>query len=875
VSVLPRYVEAFLGRDDARRRLEASLDARQPVVVVGPGGVGKTRLAVEVAGARRGVRFCDLTPVFDRDALLRTVAHALDAGSDRSVVLDDVLAAAERLPRRLLLLDNAEGVANDLAELIDGLRRAAPDLGIVVTSRVAVPRHDVQVLALAPLEAEPARRLFLARVPPRPVHPIDPRRHARAIDDLCGRLEGLPLAIELAAARLEVLPLASLLERLDAAALRDPLGAASMTGSLERSMALLDPWQRDALTQLSVFRGTIPLDGAEAVLRLGSSAPLDALHGLVRHSLLSAEPAIDGVPRYRLLQVVREQVEARADPEVLRRAEDRHAAFFLGWAEGWLPVAPRPGAALAREEAEGENLEAIRQRAMATPGGSPRRRWALVALAAQPQRIAGRTRTFEDQVAVFEAALTADPEAPPSLAASIGYTQLAYARRHLGQLDAAIDAAERSVAAAEAVGSLGWQLYATGYLANLLGLLDERDLVDEPRERYLARSRALPMYERIVALAEEHGHPIEWSLGLCAIANVRDRPFGRWSEALALFEQALAIAEDHDLAGIARVCSHHVADARLELGQLDDALAYVGHDDRRPTSRTEDALHHYAQLATVQLLRGDDDAAERALTAATATADPAGRGRFPTPGWRLDYLPQLGIVAAVQALRGGRAADALAHLAGLFGDPTGWLEEQHVGTAHLLRAIVHAGEGEAADVDRDLEAADRHLQRGRLPATGLLGEAVRTLAGGDPSGVGPLLVRAGSPGPSLSRLALCALEAVTARAALERDTWFIAFDGSRAEHGRTGSVDLTRRRAPRAILAALFAQRRRDPVASLDAAALFESGWPGEEASTPSRRNRVYVALNTLRQAGLGDLIQRTPHGWRLDPTVPVAPLTE
>jgi non-specific serine/threonine protein kinase len=390
---LPSGLTSFLGREQQLADLTRVLETARLVSLTGPGGVGKTRLALGVAsallGQYQGVWLVELAPLADPELVPQTVAGALGVREGRGRPL--LAALVERIGTEhvLLVLDNCEHVLEASATLIEALLRACPQLSILTTSREAlhipgelvreVPALAVPERPLPPLEQlgeYAAVQLFVERA--RAVRPdfALTARNAQAVVVICRRLDGLPLAIELAAAWAQVLGPEQLLQRLDdqfrllvrPTAQRLPARQQTLRGVIDWSYALLAPKERTLFNRLSVFAGSFALESAEAVcvgedLAIEDILPL--LARLVDKSLVATELLpVSGSVRYRLLEVLRAYALDRArevgETDWLER---RHRDCCLALAEQRPPemLAPEHIACLAREL---DNLRAALRRAI-------------------------------------------------------------------------------------------------------------------------------------------------------------------------------------------------------------------------------------------------------------------------------------------------------------------------------------------------------------------------------------------------------------------------------------------------------------------------------------------------------------------------------
>ncbi|WP_425245178.1 AfsR/SARP family transcriptional regulator [Streptomyces sp. NEAU-NA10] len=382
---------SFVGREADIEAIRGDLAAARLVTLLGPGGAGKTRLSQEAAEtvgerARDGVWLAELAPVADPDAVPQAVLTALGAretvlygaGAEemRSVAErhdDPVERLVEHCARRrmLIVLDNCEHVVEAAARLVDELLRHCPELTVLATSREPLGIPGEVLRPVEPLPEPVALRLFADRgAAARPGFRVDDDPEACA--EICRRLDGLPLAIELAAARLRMLTPRQIADRLDDRFRLLTSGSRTvlprqqtLRAVVDWSWDLLDEEEREVLGRLSVFARGCDLAAAEAVC---GPAALDALGSLVDKSLVVAAPAPDGAMRYRLLETVAEYAGERLDESGGRPSAERaHLTYYRELARTTEPLlrGPEQRAAIDRFQLEYENLRTALRRAVA------------------------------------------------------------------------------------------------------------------------------------------------------------------------------------------------------------------------------------------------------------------------------------------------------------------------------------------------------------------------------------------------------------------------------------------------------------------------------------------------------------------------------
>ena len=382
---LPQQMTSFIGRENELADVRLALAKARLVTLLGAGGLGKTRLSLQVAAEAMddfpdGVWLVDLAPVADPRLVPLAIASVLGVKEESGRSLMEALGAALHDRRLLVILDNCEHLLQACAEAAAGLLRTVPEMRILATSReplhvAAETTYPLPVLAGPPpgagiaaasLNTFPATRLFAERaVAVQPDFRITDQ-NATHVADICHRLDGIPLAIELAAARVRALSVQSIAERLsdrfrlltggDRTALPRQQ---TLRALIDWSYDLLTPDERALFSRIAVFAGSYTLDAAEAVGAGGEidvSSVLDLLTRLVEKSLVAVD--LESA-RYRLLEMVRQYAHER----LVQSGEDdetraRHLAFYLALAERARPllVGSEQAAWLARLDLEGENL---------------------------------------------------------------------------------------------------------------------------------------------------------------------------------------------------------------------------------------------------------------------------------------------------------------------------------------------------------------------------------------------------------------------------------------------------------------------------------------------------------------------------------------
>ncbi len=560
---LPAPLTSFVGRERDLVEVKRTLAMTRVLTLTGTGGSGKTRLALEVArdliGAYPdGVWLVELAPLSEPGLVARAVAGALDVAERPGQPLAHTLADALWPRQTLLILDNCEHLVDAVARLVDELVRSCPNLRLLATSREALGvsgefNRPVSPLSLPDpgrpptveeLERHGAARLFVERALYRPSAFALTPENAGAVANICRRLEGIPLAIELAAARVGVLAVEQISERLsDSLKLLTGGGRTmqsrqqTLRGSLDWSHALLNEPERELFGRLSQFAGGWTLEAAEVVCIGGSieqDEVLDLLGGLVDKSLVVAA-GTGGASLYRMLEPIRQYAQERlkqgGEAEAVRR---RHAAFFLALSEKAEPELAGPQQRLWVEQLDREhdNLRAALSWALESGEGE---------LGLRFGRALWRfwhTRGYlgEGQRWLEEVLAASDPAPTPARIETL---------EGMGWMAQFEGGAERAEATYEEMLNLSRDLGDKGYIATALNSLGTLALArgDNERATVLLEENLAVLREMedepgtATTLKKHHAHNL---LGALAINQEGDYARGaeQWEESLALAREA-------------------------------------------------------------------------------------------------------------------------------------------------------------------------------------------------------------------------------------------------------------------------------------------------------------------------------------------------
>ena len=554
---LPRQLTSFIGREKEIAEVKRLLSTACLVTLTGTGGAGKTRLALQVGAElldqyRDGVWFVELAPLSDPALVVKAVASALDVPEQPGRPVDETLVRALPAKHLLLVLDNCEHVLSACRDLADALLRACPHLRILATSREAVGvdgevTYRVPSLQLPDLRRLPppaalaeyeAIRLFAERAALSQPGFALTVGNAAAVAQICYRLDGIPLAIEFAAARVKVLSVDQIAARLDdrfrllTAGARKALPRhQTLRATMDWSYDLLSKQERRVLRRLSVFAGGWMFEAAEAICSgdgVEASNILDLLTQLVDKSLVVAETR-DAEARYRLLETVRQygsdRLQESGEADLVRT---RHRNWYLALAEQAHPDLHRGQRGelwLERLETEHDNLRAALEWSEMEKDGAE----AGLRLAGALYWFWLRREHWSEARGQLEGALARSAEAPPSALplALCGATQFAWRR---GDYALARALGEKGVALCRELG----EKECRTQLLVLLGIAAMRQGDYE---------RATPLFDEGLSLCRELAN--DWVYGMFLLqVGIMARYQGDYERAAALHAQGLSLVRE-------------------------------------------------------------------------------------------------------------------------------------------------------------------------------------------------------------------------------------------------------------------------------------------------------------------------------------------
>ena len=861
--MLPRLATPTRGREALLDTLDAQAGSPGLTTLWGPGGVGKTRLALELARrARRVGRAVWVVSLHDEGGAA-SVAHALRAelgippGYRPSAAPEARIAAwVADAERPLIVLDEVEIALDEARDLAAALVPHASNLHVLTTSREPLGLEQEQCVKVPYLAPEPAAELF---------RDAAPRGAFITAEDLAvavEQLEGLPLAIELAAGRLEVLPLADLVQRL-----ADPLPTLARPGAegrhatllrcLEASWRELPPWARRTMTQLRVFAGSFSLGAAEAVL--SDPAPpgetvLDAIHLLTRRALLAP---LDG-ERFRPAAFVRAFLDASS--EVEGRVIAQHATWFgqraLDVVYAWHRGEGTPDW-LQQEDAQ---LAIACQRAFS--GAAP--------LHTLLPCVVGRVYTLRNHEGASACLALLDRaeqalgdrlgEADPRALGKMFEVRVGLLTR-LGDYDTSRAVLLRGLAHAEAHD-------LPDVLSPLLGMLGDQLCNERQLRDGLTHFRR---QQEVAQCADNRRMQVSARMGMAMVAHLDLH----WDPAACLAQmlEAVPLLPEQD-PKIRSNLHHRISQLHLCLGDLDEAVTYASRSLQ--AAEAVGLLPSWEEIYATQALgqahgaRGEATEAAGMLARSIRAAAAIEARELQAEGATSLALVELWRDDPREARRWLGEADRW-----LAGAPAHW--GIHQATASVVRALLAEAEGRTEEAEACAREAHDPLQPGLALLTEVATAQLRILREVDALGVGEAARRRQDylqalealrdPRP-FERLLSCFVLRLDRKVEEALRSWGLVLDGSGFAPPGGALVDIARFGAASRLLAVLATARIEHPGTTVPPERLVAAGWPGELLSEASARNRLHVALHQLRKLGL-TLLERVDGAYRLAPHDP------
>jgi predicted ATPase/DNA-binding CsgD family transcriptional regulator len=702
---LPASVSSFIGREQELREIRQRLREHRLVTLTGTGGTGKTRLALEAAAGELdqfadGVWLVELAGLSSSELVVQTIAKVLALPETPDLAPIERLGAFLQGRHLLLVLDNCEHLIEECAHITAFLLVRCPHLALLATSREPLAIGGEVVLRVPPLRLpDPTRPVELASLLRydavclfvERAHAVEPSfqltaSNAETVVEICGRLDGIPLALELASARVNVLTVQEIAARLNDRFALLTSGQRSgleprhhtLRAAIDWSYTLLTPEEQTLLSRLAVFAAGFTLDTAETVYSgegIAEGRMLDVLSSLVGKSLVVAETTSRAQARYRLLETICEYaLEKLAEAGEVTRLRDRHLDLFLARAEAAAPKLFDAYQQLWLNWLEGEHDNIRAALAWALEGGRIEAGLRIAIALVRFWEIRGYVR---EGLAWFERLLGQAGEGIPLVVRASGFTFAAFLADFLGDVSSTTSYARDAVALAEAAGDEGKSIlgFALGGLATNARAAGDYQTAFTLMERSVQLLRDSPwpsfhlgmaiyvqgelalrlgyydtarvMLDESLTLAREAGDSYRIAYILKSFGELAHCE-QKYAEAQIAYEQSVALlrelgATHDDLAAPL----HNLGHACLHLGDVERAQALFTESmaacqaQHNPSGMIAECLIGFAALAIVH---GSPAAGARLLAAAVAIG--AQRAKSSWVAMRMEYEHYLALARA-------------------------------------------------------------------------------------------------------------------------------------------------------------------------------------------------------------------------------------
>ncbi len=864
---------SFVGRGADLERTIELLAGSRVVTLLGPAGIGKTRLATAVAEATKsrfaGVWFVPAAEARSESALVAAVATAL---GDSTGDVGHALAGRGDV---LVVVDNTEQVTDAAAKLLASWTQMAPRARFLVSSRERLRIESEACLELLPLGEGDAAKLFVDRAALARGRFSPTEAESAAIAELVRRLDGNPLAIELAAARTKLFSVEELLARIGkrfellTGGPRDRTARQeSLRGAIDWSWELLSDDEKKALARCSVFRGGFSADAAVAVI--GRMGLLESLvdKSLVRHD-----------DRFALSETIRDYAADKLAemPSESSDAVKKHVAFYAAFADARAGElrGEKALAAVAGLRAEADNvLEAHRLLRTTDCAAASSIALALNVLIAMRGPVELQRELLDAAVSDAEASGDASLRVRALVARARarlirGDTQGAEA-----DSNAALGARSNDASRALALETSARVELELGRSERARAEIDEacvlhRKLGDRNREAsalafsasvhikqgHIEESR--PILEHVLVMQRELGDRVAM-MSLFGNLGIVHHWQDRDDEAKRCYRAALDIALEVGDRREEAVDRINIALLLLDEGALDEARAEfeTALQIQRAAGHRQYVGNVLGSLASIELLEGNTAGARRRFEEVVSIFRELGHRRYECATHRY-----LGTVALEEGdlPRALECLQTAKKIAEEVGDFTSFV----LGPLGAVLALM----GRTEEAEAAFATARASLEKRGEPRAFVLLEIFETfqqVARGDLEGARAVLTRLDQKKhlASDARTARRLLATSIARRDEKHAALVVGDEGRWFQVGSAEKVDLSKRRAPRLILLALVAERGKNRGLQLDE--IIAAGWPGERIQPDAAAARAYTAIKTLRELGLGDLLVRRDDGYLL-----------